>query len=92
MNRRDTILASLALGSISSTSFAQRQDRVWCIGFLAQINRPDPFEGHIFRALTRRLLELGYTEGKNLVVEWRLGDSWSAFLALLRNWSKQMWI
>jgi ABC-type uncharacterized transport system substrate-binding protein len=75
MNRRDTILALLALGSVSSTSFAQRQDRVWRIGFLAQINRPDPFEGHIFSALTRRLLELGYTEGRNLVVEWRFGDS-----------------
>ena len=75
MNRRDTILALLASGTVWSTSFAQRPDRIWRIGFLAQISRPDPFEGHIFSALTRRLLELGYTEGRNLALEWRFGDS-----------------
>lgn len=75
MNRRDTVLALLALGAASPTSFAQLQARVWRVGFMAQINRPDPFEGHIFSALPRGLHELGYVEGKNLVIEWRFGDS-----------------
>ena len=75
MNRRDTVLALLALGAASPTSFAQRQDRVWRVGFMAQINRPDPFEDHIFSALPRRLHEFGYVEGKNLVIEWRFGES-----------------
>ena len=75
MNRRDTVLALLAFGGASAASFAQRQDRVWRVGFMAQINRPDPFEGHIFSALPRRLHELGYVEGRNLVLEWRFGDS-----------------
>ena len=75
MNRRDTGLALLAFGGTSLASFAQRQDRIWRVGFMAQINRPDPFDGHIFSALPRRLHELGYVEGRNLVLEWRFGDS-----------------
>lgn len=75
MHRRDTVLALFALGAASPASFAQRQDRVWRVGFMAQINRPDPFEGHIFSALPRGLHELGYVEGKNLVIEWRFGDN-----------------
>lgn len=75
MNRRHALLALLALGTASPASFAQRQDKVWRIGFMGQIGRPDAFETHIFSSLPRALRELGYVEGKNLVIEWRYGDN-----------------
>ena len=75
MDRRNTVLALLALGTVSPDCFAQRQDKVWRVGFMGQISRPDNFESHIFSALPRGLRELGYVEGKNLVIEWRFGDS-----------------
>ncbi len=75
MNRRDVLLALLALGTTSPACFAQGQNKVWRLGFIGQIGRPDVFDGHIFSALPRGLRELGYVEGKNLVIEWRYGDN-----------------
>ena len=75
MNRRDVLLALLALGTTSPAGFAQGQNKVWRLGFIGQIGRPDVFDGHIFSALPRGLRELGYVEGKNLVIEWRYGDN-----------------
>ncbi len=75
MNRRRAVLALLALGATSPACFAQGQNKVWRLGFMGQIGRPDSFETHIFSALPRGLRELGYVEGKNLVIEWRYGDN-----------------
>ena len=60
MKRRNALLALLATGAASPACLAQRQDKVWRVGFMAQISRPDPFETHIFRSLPRGLRELGY--------------------------------
>ena len=34
MNRRDTVLALVALGTTPLASFAQRQGKLWRVGFL----------------------------------------------------------
>ena len=75
MNRRNAVLALLATGAASPACLAQRQDKVWRIGFMGQIGRPESFATHIFSSLPLGLRELGYVEGKNLVIEWRFGDS-----------------
>lgn len=48
--------------------------RVWRAAFLAQIARPEPFEPHIFGTLARSLRQLGYVEGRNIVLEWNFAN------------------
>jgi len=75
MNRRDTVLALLALGAASRplVSIAQQQGKVWHVGWLINIRRPD-FDTHFSGAFPRGMRELGYVEGKNLILEIRYAD------------------
>ena len=74
MNRRETVLGLLALDVAPFATFAQRQEKVWRVGFLALVSRPVSLESHRIGAFSRRMRELGYIEGKNLVIEWRFAD------------------
>ena len=69
----------IALGACVLTapfgSFAQQQGKIWRVGFLSQRNRPISFDSDIFGAFRQGMRELGYVEGKNLVIEWRFADS-----------------
>jgi putative ABC transport system substrate-binding protein len=54
---------------------AQQADKVWQIGFLTPRSRPSPPGRDAFsEAFMQGMSELGYQEGKNLVVEWRYAD------------------
>jgi putative ABC transport system substrate-binding protein len=48
---------------------AQQPGKVWRIGFIAARSRAD-----YFGAFVKGMRELGYVEGKNLVMEWRFAD------------------
>ena len=67
MNRRDTVLGLLALGAAPLSAFAQQPAKVFRIGFLGQAAaatmtaRVDP--------LRAGLRDLGYIEGRNLVID-----------------------
>jgi putative tryptophan/tyrosine transport system substrate-binding protein len=74
MNRRDTVLALLALGAAPLVSHAQQQGKIWRVGFLTQRRRPDSIDSDFIGAFPRGMRELGYVEGKNLVIEWRFDD------------------
>jgi putative ABC transport system substrate-binding protein len=74
MNRRDTVLVLLALGATPLVSFAQQQGKVWRVGFLTQRRRPDSIDADFIGGFPRGMRELGYVEGKNLVIEWRFAD------------------
>lgn len=71
MNRRDAVLALLAVFSAPLASFAQQQGKVWRIGYLSPQSRLDP---PYDRAFLRGMGERGYVEGKNLIIEWRFAD------------------
>src|SRR5262245_60141784 len=73
MKRRETVLALLALGVIPLVSSAQ-QDKVWRVGFVTQRRRPESIDTDFIGAFPRGMRELGYVEGKNLVIEWRFED------------------
>ena len=67
MNRRDAVLATIALCASPLTSLAQQQAKVWRIGFLSSLAGPNPAT----EALRDQMRILGYIEGRNLVFEYR---------------------
>ena len=74
MNRRDAVLALVALAAVPLVSHAQQQGKVWRVGFLAPRRRPDSIDADFLGAFPRGMRELGYVEGKNLVIEWRFAN------------------
>ena len=73
MNRRDTVLALLALGAAPVTALAQQQGKIPRIGVLIPGSRTG-FSPRI-EALLQGLRDLGYVEGKTIAIEWRWADS-----------------
>ena len=67
MNRRDTVLALLALGAAPRLAFAQQSGKVWRIGYLT----PGPGSNPFIEAFRDELRSLGYIEGRNLAIEYR---------------------
>ena len=71
MNRRDAVLALVALGAGPLAAEAQQAGKVWRIGVL----RPGPDDA-VFRQnidpFLQALRELRFTEGKNLAIEYRV--------------------
>jgi len=74
MNRRKSVLALIALSAGAVVSHAQPQGKIWRVGFLALTTRPDPLASHQYGAFPKGMRDLGYVEGKNLVIEWRFAD------------------
>ena len=75
MNRRDTLLAFLALGAAVAPLAAQAQqanDKTARIGILVSGSAAQ--RGHLEQALLEGLRERGFIEGKNLVIERRYAD------------------
>jgi len=73
---------SLVVGAAAAwplAARAQQGERMWRIGVLAGYERHLP-ELEAFR---KQLQELGYVEGKNLVIDWRYSDEGSARLSRL---------
>jgi putative ABC transport system substrate-binding protein len=74
MNNRRQLMVALAAGMLAAPLpvHAQQQDKVWRIGFLSAA----PLSSITARtdAFRQGLRELGYVEGKNIVVEWRSAD------------------
>ena len=70
MNRRDTVLALLALGASPLAAKAQQASRIWRVGILLSESGPNKNTD----AFRDELRILGYVEGRNLSIEYR----WSA--------------
>ncbi len=68
MDRRSTVLALLALGAAPFAAEAQQATKVARIGYLA--TNPDT-SPHVREAFLQGLRDLGYVEGRNLVIEYR---------------------
>ena len=72
MNRRDTVLALLALGAGPLASLAQQPGKVWRIGFLETTSMAQ--NAAKLDAFLKGMRELGYVEGRNFVIDYRSGD------------------
>jgi putative tryptophan/tyrosine transport system substrate-binding protein len=81
MRRRRVLLSMAAwvvcLGGLGAPHgvLAQQPGKVWRIGFLGSRSRSTPANPDAYYdAFVDGLRELGYAEGKNLVIEWRFAD------------------
>ncbi len=74
MNKRRKLLIALGAGALTAPlgSFAQQQGKVWRIGLLSS----ETASGYASRveALRAGLRDFGYSEGKNLVIEFRWAE------------------
>jgi len=68
MDRRETVLALLVLGAAPFATEAQQAAKIARIGYLALNLAATP---HLPDAFRRGLRELGYGEGRNVVIEYR---------------------
>ena len=64
MDRRDTVLALLALGAAPFATEAQQAAKVARIGYLSPNVAAGP---HLHEAFRQGLRDLGYVEGRNVV-------------------------
>ena len=76
ISRRRVVLA-LGAGALAAplAAYTQQQSRMRRIGFLAVGSRSKPSNPEVnYDAFVQGMRELGYIEGKNLVIEWRFAD------------------
>ena len=73
---RRTFVGGLAFGVVAAPSMvaAQQGARVWRIGFLSSWSRQSLIESGNHDAFIQGMRDLGYVEGKNLVIEGRFAD------------------
>jgi putative tryptophan/tyrosine transport system substrate-binding protein len=73
---RRFLLLVAALLIVPLVSLAQEPGKVWRVGFLGASHcRPASLDSELLGELPRGLRDLGYVEGKNLVIEWRCADA-----------------
>jgi putative ABC transport system substrate-binding protein len=80
MDRRDTVLALLALGAAPFAAEAQQATKVARIGFLTLNLAPNLY---LREAFLQGLRDLGYVEGRNVVIEYRDAEGKSERLPAL---------
>ena len=76
MNNRRKLLVALAAGALVApfSSIAQPQGKVWSVGFLAGRHVDFLDSDNYYGPFRQGMRELGYVEGKNLVIEWRSAE------------------
>jgi putative ABC transport system substrate-binding protein len=72
MNRRELVLALLALGAVPLAAEAQPAGKVPRIGFLG--NSTAALEANLVGPFREGLRDLGYVEGRNLLIEYRWAE------------------
>jgi putative tryptophan/tyrosine transport system substrate-binding protein len=72
MKIRRKLLALITLGALPVFPSVAQQGKVWRVGILSIRSRPVSLDSDFqYGPFLKGLRELGYTEGKNLAVEWR---------------------
>ena len=85
MNNRRKLIVALGASALAAplVSDAQKQDKVWRLGYLDFGTRKSMVEAGRYAALIEGLRERGYVEGRNFVLETRNADSDVNRLAVL---------
>ena len=76
MNKRRKLIVAIGAGALTAPlfSFAQQQNKVWRVGFLAARHMDFIDSDDYYGPFRQGMRELGYVEGKNLVIEWRSAE------------------
>jgi putative tryptophan/tyrosine transport system substrate-binding protein len=75
MQRREFITLAGGAAAWPLATRAQQESKIWRIGFLTPRSRPSPPDRDMFSdAFMQGMSDLGYSEGKNLAIEWRYAD------------------
>jgi putative ABC transport system substrate-binding protein len=76
MNNRRRLLVALGAGALGAplACFAQQPGKVWRVGFLSARSRPVSLDSDEYGGFPQGMRELGYVEGKNLLIEWRYAE------------------
>jgi putative ABC transport system substrate-binding protein len=75
MNRRNAVIALISLGFASLATQAEQLSKVRRVGYLAGRSRSTASNPDVYYdAFVQGMRELGYSEGKNLVIEWRFAE------------------
>jgi putative tryptophan/tyrosine transport system substrate-binding protein len=80
---RRLMMWTMGLSVMTAWNSAVAQHYTWRVGFLALPKRPEPFQSSRFGAFAQGMRDLGYIEGRNLVIEWRFADNEVERLAAL---------
>ncbi len=81
MNRRDSVLAVIALGVATPYAFSQQTGKLFSVGFLATGGAPP--DHAVPASLRQAMRDLGYVEGKNIGYTGRWADAKVARLPAL---------
>jgi putative tryptophan/tyrosine transport system substrate-binding protein len=71
LSRRAWLAGALGLLALAAPARAQTTARVFRIGLLGGSSPTSPEAGHVWQAFFQELRDLGYVEGRNLIVEGR---------------------
>ena len=75
MNTRRKLVLAIGAGAFAPyASFAQQPGKVWRVGFLSLRHVDFVDADYYYGPFTQGMRELGYVEGKNLVIEWRSAE------------------
>lgn len=74
MNRRTLLLAIACGAALSVPAGAQSSERRYRVGFLGATSRSIPAIDGFWHALEEGLRDLGYIQGRNLIIEYRGAD------------------
>jgi putative ABC transport system substrate-binding protein len=83
VKRRVVIVAMTSAAVWPLLARAQQRGKVWRVGFIGVASRASA--GHLYDAFVRGMRDLGYVEGKNLIIEWRFADGDYERLPALAN-------
>jgi putative ABC transport system substrate-binding protein len=80
MNNRRKLVIALGACALASPLATPAQTKIWRVGFLAQRHVDFVDSDYYYGPFRQGMRELGYVEGKNLVIEWRSAEGKSEHL------------
>jgi putative ABC transport system substrate-binding protein len=74
MNKRRKLLVAIGASGLVPLSTLAQQGKVWRVGFMASRHLDFVDSDYNYGPFRQGMRELGYVEGKNLIIEWRSAE------------------